>query len=146
MKCVVFSKLNQNLLKWNITYCTCKWSIQNDHWLSYFRKSPELCLWPEKTLIFLFSSVFSVPSGFAWETSFSWKTTWFCVKWTMRRASWTEASRHRFNSSDLPAATISFTLFTQDGCSAALGIKDKRRSACLQYFLRPLYQSLRTWL
>lgn len=39
-----------------------------------------------------------LPTGFAWETSFSSKTTWFCVRWTMRRASWTAASRRRFNS------------------------------------------------
>lgn len=55
------------------------------------------------------------------------------------------ALRHRFNSWTLVAATVGSTLTHEMDVLLHLE-KDKRLSACLQYFLRPLYQSLRTLL
>ncbi len=43
------------------------------------------------------------------------------------------ALRHRFNSWNLVAATIGSTLYTRDGCSAALG--KRQASVCLPAIL-----------
>lgn len=43
------------------------------------------------------------------------------------------ALRHRFNSRTLVAATVGSTLYTRDGCSAALG--KRQASVCLPAIL-----------